>query len=256
MFRYVRTTTWQSAGNFSKALAKGLNTTTWIWNLHINAHDFGIENTSNFLRKVFIVNASHVAVVLAWLSGMHFHGAYFSNYSSWIKAPKYISPSCQTVWELVGQDILNTEAGGYHQGLYITSSLFSLWRSSGIINLAQLKIISVALEAIALILLVTASMHMKVIEYPYSEVYRKLKTISIYHITLMIGLSSLSWSGHLVHISIPTCRLLDPGIQPNIIPTPADILSSSILKQAYPEFGNNLYPGFNWSLPKAKYESK
>ena len=35
-------------------------------------------------------------------------------------------------------------------------------------------------KVIALILLVTASMHMKVIEYPYSEVYRKLKTISIY----------------------------------------------------------------------------
>jgi photosystem I P700 chlorophyll a apoprotein A1 len=91
---------------------------------------------------------------------------------------------------------------------------------------------------------------MKVIEYPGSGAYRKLKTINIHHITLMAGLSSLSWSGHLVHVSIPTCRLLDAGIQPNIIPTPADMLSTSILRQEYPEFGNTYYPDFNWSLPK------
>ena len=40
---------------------------------------------------------------------------------------------------------------------------------------------------------------MKVIEYPGSRVYRKLKTISIYHITLMAGLST-AFIGALVHL--------------------------------------------------------
>jgi len=27
-------------GHFSRTLSKGPNTTTWIWNLHADAHDF------------------------------------------------------------------------------------------------------------------------------------------------------------------------------------------------------------------------
>ena len=33
---------WAKPGHFSSALAKGPKTTTWIWNLHANAHDFDV----------------------------------------------------------------------------------------------------------------------------------------------------------------------------------------------------------------------
>jgi len=36
---------WAKPGHFSRTLAKGPNTTTWIWNLHADAHDFDSHTT-------------------------------------------------------------------------------------------------------------------------------------------------------------------------------------------------------------------
>jgi len=33
---------WAKPGHFSRTLAKGPKTTTWIWNLHADAHDFDV----------------------------------------------------------------------------------------------------------------------------------------------------------------------------------------------------------------------
>jgi photosystem I P700 chlorophyll a apoprotein A1 len=52
---------------------------------------------------------------------MHFHGAYFSNYTAWLMNPLQIKPSAQSVWPVVGQEILNADVGGNFQGIQITS---------------------------------------------------------------------------------------------------------------------------------------
>ena len=54
---------------------------------------------------------------------MHFHGAYFSNYSAWLKDPKHCIPSAQLVWSIIGQDILLKDIGGYFQGIDIRSGI-------------------------------------------------------------------------------------------------------------------------------------
>jgi photosystem I P700 chlorophyll a apoprotein A1 len=73
---------WAKPGQFSRTLAKGPKTTTWIWNLHADAHDFDIQTNSlqEVSRKIFSAHFGQLAVIFLWLSGMHFHGAYFSNY--------------------------------------------------------------------------------------------------------------------------------------------------------------------------------
>ena len=37
---------WAKPGHFSRTLAKGPKTTTWIWNLHADAHDFDLHRKS------------------------------------------------------------------------------------------------------------------------------------------------------------------------------------------------------------------
>jgi photosystem I P700 chlorophyll a apoprotein A1 len=128
---------WSKGGLFNKALSKGIRTTTWIWNLHSDAHDFDLTN--NIGRFVFSSNLAHIGIVFFWIGGMHFHGAYFSNYGAWLKDPKHCLPSAHLVYSLVGQDILNSDVGGYFQGIYITSGLFHLWRSEGIVTHVGLK---------------------------------------------------------------------------------------------------------------------
>merc|ERR1739848_190293 len=82
-------------GHFERSLAKGPKTTTWIWNLHANAHDFDSHTSSleEVSRKIFSAHFGQLAIIFLWISGMHFHGAYFSNYSAWLNDPVNIKQS-------------------------------------------------------------------------------------------------------------------------------------------------------------------
>ena len=48
-FRRINSTLCWKAGHFNKALSKGPKTTTWIWNLHSDAHDFDWQERSTGL---------------------------------------------------------------------------------------------------------------------------------------------------------------------------------------------------------------
>jgi hypothetical protein len=58
-------------GHFSRTLAKGPNTTTWIWNLHADAHDFDSHTSDleEISRKVFSAHFGQLGIILIWLSG-------------------------------------------------------------------------------------------------------------------------------------------------------------------------------------------
>ena len=68
---------WAKPGHFSRTLAKGPKTTTWIWNLHADAHDFDSQTNSleDISRKIFSAHFGQLAIIFFWVSGMHFHGA-------------------------------------------------------------------------------------------------------------------------------------------------------------------------------------
>ena len=219
-FRYINSRVWSKAGHFNKALSKGPKTTTWIWNLHSDAHDFEMQQSSIALitRKVFSSNLAHLSLVFFWISGMHFHGAYFSNYDIWLKDPKHYFPSALSVWSLIAQDILNSDIGNYFQGIHITSGIFQLWRSEGIITQIHLKYASSASLIATYISLGGSYFHLHISWCPF---YKKL---SIHHLSVLFGFTSISWSAHQIHISLPANRLLDSGIDPVVIRCPQDLL--------------------------------
>ena len=142
---------WATPGHFSRTLAKGPKTTTWIWNLHADAHDFDIQTKSleDVSRKIFSAHFGQLAIIFLWLSGMHFHGAYFSNYTAWLMNPLQIKPSAQSVYPIVGQEILNADVGGNFQGIQITSGFFQIWRAEGVTTQQQLYCISLGSLAMA-----------------------------------------------------------------------------------------------------------
>jgi len=93
---------WSKVGHFSKALSKGPNTTTWIWNFHADAHDFDIQH-ANTSRKVFASSLAHLSLVFLSIAQMHFHTAYFSSSNTWLKDPQHVLPSAHIVYQIVGQ---------------------------------------------------------------------------------------------------------------------------------------------------------
>ena len=62
---------WAKPGHFSRTLAKGPNTTTWVWNLHADAHDFDSHTSDleDISRKVFSAHFGQLGIILIWLSG-------------------------------------------------------------------------------------------------------------------------------------------------------------------------------------------
>jgi photosystem I P700 chlorophyll a apoprotein A1 len=230
-FRYINSRVWSVNGHLNKALSKGPKTTTWIWNLHSDAHDFDVQQGSQSLvaRKVFSSNIAHLSLVFFWLGSMHLNGAYFSNYSAWLKDPKHSLPSAHNVWPLVGQDILNSDVGGYFQGIYITSGLFQLWRSEGLVTQVHLKY-ACAASLIGTIISCGGSYYHMHVKWSTVSFYKKFKSLSIHHSVVLFGLGSISWCGHQIHISVPLNRLLDSGIDPSQMPCPQDLLSLDLIR--------------------------
>merc|ERR1711933_502846 len=110
------------------------------------------------------------------------------------------SPTFQIIWEVVSQGGLNAELGGFSSGLYITSGLFNIWITQGIVSLNILTGISLVGLILLALLILSSYFHMHIsIQHQTSGIYKKLKTVLPHHLSIMLSSRSLSWSGHKVH---------------------------------------------------------
>jgi len=243
---------WGKPGHFDRTLAKGPKTTTWIWNLHADAHDFDSQTSDleDVSRKIFSAHFGHLAVVFVWLSGMYFHGAKFSNYEGWLADPTHIKPSAQVVWPIVGQGILNGDMGGGFHGIQITSGLFYLWRAAGFTDSYQLYCTAIGGLVMAALMLFAGWFHYHV-KAPKLEWFQNVESMMNHHLAGLLGLGSLGWTGHLIHVSLPVNKLLDAGVAPKDIPLPHEyFMDAGKMAEFFPSFAQGLTPFFtlNWGV--------
>jgi photosystem I P700 chlorophyll a apoprotein A1 len=242
---------WGQPGHFDRTLKKGPKTTTWIWDLHANVHDFdSFTNEEDAARKIFSAHFGHLGIIFIWLSGMYFHGAKFSNYVGWLADPVNIKPSAQVVWNVVGQDILNGDVGGGFQGIQITSGLFHLWRASGITTEYQLLCTAIGGLVMAGLMFFAGWFHYHKAA-PKLEWFKNVESMMNHHLAGLLGLGSLSWAGHQIHVSVPINYYLDKGVPADQIPLPHEfILNPSLMADIFPSFAQGLTPFFtlNWGV--------
>jgi photosystem I P700 chlorophyll a apoprotein A1 len=233
-------------------MSKGPKQTSWIWDLHANAHDFDeqaktIEDVS---RKVFSAHFGQLSVIFIWLSQAYFHGAKFSNYSAWLENPTTVVQSSQVVWRLVGQEILNENISEDFFGLGVTSGFFELWRGAGITTESQLFWTSIGSLIMALLMGFAGWFHYHK-RAPRLAWFQKVESMLNHHLAGLLGLGCLAWSGHQIHISLPVNALLDSGVSPYEIPAPLSLLKNEdgIMSALYPSFKKGLVPFFslNWN---------
>ncbi|ADB95407.1 photosystem I core protein PsaA [Candidatus Atelocyanobacterium thalassae] len=236
---------WGEPGHFDRTLVRGPKTTTWIWNLHANAHDFDsqTDDLEDVSRKIFSAHFGHLSVIFVWLSGMFFHGAKFSNYEAWLTNPTLIKPSAQVVWPVVGQGILNGDMGGGFHGIQITSGLFYLWRSSGYTNSYQLYATAIGALVMAALMLFAGWFHYHK-KAPKLEWFQNVESMLNHHVAGILGLGCLSWAGHLIHVSLPVNKLLDAGVAIKDIPLPHEFFDASKMAELYPSFAKGIIPFF------------
>ncbi|NUN64439.1 photosystem I core protein PsaA [Pseudanabaena biceps] len=242
---------WGQPGHFDRTLKKGPKTTTWIWDLHANVHDFDSFTTEeDTARKIFSAHFGHLGIIFIWLSGMYYHGAKFSNYTGWLADPVHIKPSAQVVWNVVGQDILNGDVGGGFQGIQITSGLFHLWRASGITTEYQLLCTAIGGLVMAGLMFFAGWFHYHKAA-PKLEWFKNAESMMNHHLAGLLGLGSLSWAGHQIHVSIPINYYLDKGVPADQIPLPHEFITNpSLMADIFPSFAQGLTPFFtlNWGV--------
>ena len=254
---------WGKPGHFDRTLAKGPKTTTWIWNLHADAHDFDSHTSDleDVSRKIFSAHFGHLAVIFIWLSGMYFHGAKFSNYEAWLTNPTGIKPSAQVVWPIFGQEILNADVGGGFRGIQITSGLFQLWRANGITNGYELYCTAIGALVMAGLMLFAGWFHYHKAA-PKLEWFQNVESMMNHHLAGLLGLGCLGYAGQQIHVSLPINACLDAidAGKPlslggrvidtvSAIPLPHEwLFNRELMAELYPSFGLGLKPFFtlNW----------
>ena len=253
---------WGKPGNFDKTLAKGPKTTTWIWNLHADAHDFDRHSSDlqENSRKIFSAHFAHLGVIFVWMSSFFFQGAKFSNYTGWLADPTHVKPGAQQVWPVLGQEILNGDQGAGYQGIRITSGLFQMWRGWGITNESELMALAIGALIMAALMFNAGAFHFHVAA-PKLSWFRNVNSMLNHHLAGLLGLGSLAWAGHLIHVATPTNILLDAidAGHPLMlngkvietlmdIPPPHELCNPAVAGQLFPSLGNgvsNFFSG-NW----------
>merc|ERR1712151_678509 len=93
---------------------------------------------------------------------------------------------------------------------------------------------------------------------PRLEWFQSVESMINHHLAGLLGLGSLAWAGHQIHIAIPVNTLLDAGVDPEEIPLPHEwLLNSRLISQLYPSFTIGLFPIFGsyiYSSTKEYYE--
>jgi photosystem I P700 chlorophyll a apoprotein A1 len=115
--------------------------------------------------------------------------------------PLQIKPSAQSVWPVVGQEILNADVGGNFQGIQITSGFFQIWRAEGVTTQQQLYCIALGGLVMSGLMLFGWFHYHKAA--PKLEWFQNAESMLNHHLSVLLGLGSLSWAGHQIHIEIP-----------------------------------------------------
>jgi photosystem I P700 chlorophyll a apoprotein A1 len=85
---------------------------------------------------------------------------------------------------------------------------------------------------------------------PKLEWFQNAESMLNHHLSGLLGLGSLAWSGHEIHIGNPINKLLDSGMDPKDLPDPHELLiNREFMASLYPSFNEGLAPFFslNWS---------
>ena len=176
---------------------------------------------------------------------MHFHGAYFSNYSAWLTDPIGIKQSSQVVWPIVGQEMLNADVGGNFQGVQTTSGWFQMWRAEGITSEVELYWIAIGGLAMSAIMLFAGWFHYHKAA-PKLEWFQNAESMMNHHLSwfIRIRLFILVWTSN--SHCLPINKLLDAGVAPQEIPLPHEFLiNRELMAQLYPSFSKGLAPFFS-----------
>ncbi len=165
--------------------------------------------------RLFATHFGHLCIVTTWFSALCFAGSRFSNYLAWLAEPLTVKPSAQILYagQYQVQDVVNMDLGASTAGLQVTSGIFQIWRAWGIVSGEQLFVLALGALVFGLLMLAAGWYHHHR-AVPNAAWFNDVDAILTHHLTAVVGLGSLAWAGHLVHVAIPVDACLRLGMDP------------------------------------------
>ena len=196
---------------FSKDLAQD-PTTRRIWYGIATAHDFETHDgmtEENLYQKLFATHFGHLAIIFLWTSGNLFHVAWQGNFEQWIQDPLNTRPIAHAIWDPhFGQNGIDafTQAGASGPVDICYSGVYHWWYTIGMRTNNELWVSSLFLMIIASFFLFAGWLHLQPKYRPSLTWFKNAESQLNHHLAGLFGVSSLAWTGHLVHVAIPESR--------------------------------------------------
>jgi photosystem I P700 chlorophyll a apoprotein A2 len=196
---------------FSQDLAQD-PTTRRIWYGIATAHDFESHDgmtEENLYQKIFASHFGHIAIIFLWTSGTLFHVAWQGNFEQWIKDPLNVRPIAHAIWDpQFGAPAVDafTQAGASNPVNIAYSGVYHWFYTIGMTNNNDLYQGSVFLLLLSAVFLFAGWLHLQPKFRPSLAWFKSAESRLNHHLAGLFGVSSLAWTGHLVHVAIPESR--------------------------------------------------
>ncbi|WP_204105609.1 MULTISPECIES: photosystem I core protein PsaB [Spirulina sp. CCY15215] len=201
---------------FSQDLAQD-PTTRRIWYGIATAHDFESHDgmtEENLYQKIFASHFGHIAIIFLWTSGTLFHVAWQGNFEQWIKDPLNVRPIAHAIWDpQFGQGAIDafTQAGASNPVNICYSGVYHWFYTIGMTTNAELYQGSIFLLILSAVMLFAGWLHLQPKFRPSLSWFKNAESRLNHHLAGLFGVSSLAWTGHLVHVAIPESRGIHVG---------------------------------------------
>ncbi|KAK8923444.1 Photosystem I P700 chlorophyll a apoprotein A2 [Platanthera zijinensis] len=196
---------------FSQGLAQD-PTTRRIWFGIATAHDFESHDDiteERLYQNIFASHFGQLAIIFLWTSGNLFHVAWQGNFESWIQDPLHVRPIAHAIWDPhFGQPAVEafTRGGAIGPVNIAYSGVYQWWYTIGLRTNGDLYTGALFLLFLSAISLIAGWLHLQPKWKPSVSWFKNAESRLNHHLSGLFGVSSLAWTGHLVHVAIPGSR--------------------------------------------------
>lgn len=196
---------------FSAGLAND-PTTRRLWFGIATAHDFETHDgmtEDKLYQKIFASHFGQLAIIFLWTSGNLFHVAWQGNFEQWVLDPLHVRPIAHAIFDPhFGQPAVEAfTRGGASQPVNIAySGVYQWWYTIGMRTNTELYNGSLFLLILAGVFLFAGWLHLQPMFAPSLSWFKNAESRLNHHLSGLFGVSSLAWTGHLVHVAIPEAR--------------------------------------------------
>nr|YP_010917722.1 photosystem I P700 apoprotein A2 [Encalypta ciliata]UVG41308.1 photosystem I P700 apoprotein A2 [Encalypta ciliata] len=196
---------------FSQGLSQD-PTTRRIWFGIATAHDFESHDDmteERLYQKIFASHFGQLAIIFLWTSGNLFHVAWQGNFEAWVQDPLHVRPIAHAIWDPhFGQPAVEafTRGGASGPVNIAYSGVYQWWYTIGLRTNQDLYTGALFLLSLSALFLIGGWLHLQPKWKPSVSWFKNAESRLNHHLSGLFGVSSLAWTGHLVHVAIPESR--------------------------------------------------